>query len=496
MIPEAAIVTIDLGTQSLRVGARSTTGKILFSWQQPVTTHISGIVQEQDPAEWSALCEAGLMAAARAVRSPTAIVACGPLAGFVPLDAHGDAIGSAVMYNDARAFEDLAVVEPLALSPAGLPRPVAADPIPQALRLRREAPDVFATVHRLLDATGFLNYQLTDVATINAVSALRLYDGKFERLGIAPDLFGEPVPTGNVIGSLSPRWSQKLGWSPVPVVSAPFDSKVAYVASGITAPGEALDISGTVTSFGVIAEKPLVDPQRRIYCLPFDHRYLLRGSTAAAGSVIEWARELLNVSFDELTALAQDAAPGAHGALLVPYHSGARAPLWQPTLRGAMFGLSLNTGRATLARSVFEGLAFSLRHIVETIESCSMPMKVGSIRLAGGLAKNDTLSQIKADVLRRPLLALEDTELTSLGLAIVGAVAVGAYPDPVTASRALVRGRRRFLPGPLNPILEERWRDYVDATNRLADPNGQGRHKRREASFTNQLRHEVIQLPV
>ncbi len=459
-----AIVTIDLGTQSLRVGVRTAAGDMLFSWQRPVATRTKGIIQEQYPAQWQVLLEEGLRAAAKAVPAPAAIVACGPLAGFVPLDQNGAAIGPAVMYNDARALDDLSAVESLATNPPGLPRPVVADPIPQALRLRREAPEIFARTRSLLDATAFLNYQLTGRTTLNAVSAIRLY-GKTENLGIASTLFGDVVPTGETIGALQDSLCQSLGWPPIPVISAPFDSKVAYIASGIASPGEALDISGTVTSFGVVSAKPVIDPQRRIYSLPLGSAHLVRGSTAAAGSIVEWARELLGVSHADLAALAEESAPGAEGAVLVPYHSGARAPLWQPALRGAIHGLGLGTGRAALARSVFEGLAFSLRHIVETIESCGA--RVDTVRLAGGLAKSATLSQIKADILGRPLVVLEDTELTSLGLAIIGAVAVGAYRDTAAGSRALVREGRRFLPAPRSVGLEAAWAQYLETADCL-----------------------------
>lgn len=467
------VLAIDLGTQSMRVTALDARGERRFGWQRPVATRIAGPCQEQDSAEWAALLHEGLAAAAEAGIVPAAIVACGPLAGFVPLDETGAALGPAVMYNDAQAKPDLAPVEAAIAGDGTALRPVVADPLPQALRLRRAAPEIFARTAHLLDATGWLNHALTGRATLNPVTGLRLYGPEVAKgLGIDPALFGRIAPVGEIIAPIAPALATTLGWPPVPVVSAPFDSKTAYIASGIGTRGDALDISGTVTSFGVFDSGPLHDPQRRVYALPFGAGWLVRGSTAAAGSVLEWARALLGIDFDTLDALAASAPPGAGGLVLVPYHAGARAPLWDPEARGRLAGLSLETDRAALARAAYEGLAMSLRHILETIEELGVP--VGRIRLTGGLSRSAVLSQIKADVLGRPLVALAESELTTIGLAVIGSVAIGVHPDHAAASAAMVREGDRFLPGAGDAYDAAYARYLQEAAPRSAAPGGGG----------------------
>src|SRR5690606_27344904 len=105
--------------------------------------------------------------------------------------------------------------------------------------------------------------------------------------------------------------------------------------------------------------------------------------------------------------------------IFVPYLSGARAPLWRPRARGRLTGLSICTSRADLARSLYAGLALSVRHIVETIESCGA--NVADIRLAGGLSRSGALAQMKADILGRPVTVMADPELTTIGMAAIGA---------------------------------------------------------------------------
>lgn len=454
------LLTVDLGTQSLRVSALSTTGERLWTWRRPIASSIDGEIFEQDPAEWLAAVEDGMAEAATAGIRPDALIATGPLAGFVALDVSGRALTRAVMYSDRRSAIDLPTAEQ-AIARDGPPetaglRAYVPDPLPHALRLRRLEPAVAARTRHLLDATGFLAHALSGEATLNPHTALRLHGGAPARaLGIDPSLFGRQTRLAEIIGTLRPELASRFGFGHVPIVAATFDSKCAYAASGIARPGEALDISGTVTSFGVIADRPIVDSQRRIYSLPFAEGWLVRGSTASSGGILEWARrELLASDFDALDAAAARVAPGAGGMLFLPYHAGERAPLWNPHARGALLGMSLDSDKAAMARAVYEGLAFALRHIVSVIEDCGA--NVRDIRLAGGLAQNRLLSQIKADTLGLPLLQLRDLELTSLGLAVIGSVALGAAPDFATASRRFVATQARIEPNPEHKAAYDR----------------------------------------
>lgn len=458
---EAPILAIDLGTQSLRLTAVAADGSRLWSWSQAIATSRHGGIEEQDPAEWQDLLEQGLVEAAAHGIEPAAIAACGVLAGYVPVDAAGAPLGPAVMYNDSRPAAYVAQAAQALGDHTGL-RTVAADPLPHALWLRAERTEIFARSKYFLDATGWLNFLLTGGATINAYTALRL--GKppvAARLGLAEGLFGAALPIGARIGVLRPDLQVRLRWPAVPVIAATFDSKCAYLAAGLDRTGAGLDISGTVTSFGVWSPTAITDPGRRVYPVPYGTGWLMRGSTAAAGSILEWTRELLGADFATLDALVAMQPADPDGPVLVPYHSGARAPLWQPSARGKLVGLTLDAGRASVARAAYEALGLSLRHIVETIEA--LGVAVEDIRLCGGLSRNPTLSQVKANILGKPLIALEEAELTTLGLAAIAGVALGRYRDLRAASRALVRPGRRFVPDPNRAPHDALFRRYVEA---------------------------------
>jgi xylulokinase len=456
-----AILAIDLGTQSLRLSLVAADGTKPWTWSRPVATRTRGEVSEQDTEEWDALLREGMDEARRVSLRYDGVAAAGPLAGWVPHDRSGRAIGPALMYFDRRTAPDLARLEALeGLRADGL-RSTIADPVPHLLRLRRQEPEIDARTHRLLDATGHLVARLTGgIATLDAYTALRLPDEALARApGVDVARLGRPTRIGEFIGPLAPEFG-----AGAPVVAAAFDSKCAYIASGISRPGEALDISGTVTSFGVVAAARLVDLRRRIYAVPLDDAWLARGSMGGTGSILEWARG--DLPFEAYEALAASAEPGARGVTFLPFHSGARAPLWMPSARGAFLGLSLDSGPAEMARAVFEGLALGLRHVVETMEECGAP--VDELRLAGGLARSTLLARLKADILGRPVVRCADHELTTLGLAVIALAAIGAFPSRVAASRHLVRAGDRIAPAPAVATgYALAYRRYVAATDAL-----------------------------
>ena len=431
------LMTVDLGTQSLRLAAYDYTGHRRWAWSAPVDSHIQGDIFEQSSEQWESLLLQGLGEAQRAGVRPLALAAAGPLAGYVAMGADGRSLGAATMYPDRRATGQalrVAAVLRATGNDHGL-RVHAADPLPQWLDFAGRTPETARCTRHFLDSTGWLNHFLCGEPSLNAFTGLRLYDAAVrEKLSADQAPFGRIVNVGQDIGELRPALGARFGFGHVRVISAAFDSKSAYLGAGLSVPGEAVDISGTVSSLGVFWPGPIDDPKRRIYSVPFVGQHLVRGSTASAGSSLEWmCRSLFREDPAALERLANQAPPGANGLIFLPYLSGERTPLWNPWASGAMLGLRLSNNPADVARAVFEGLAFSVGHIAEVMRDCGVELH--SVRLAGGLARSPLLGQIKADVLGVPVAPFVDHELTSQGLAAILSVATGQAADLVEASK-------------------------------------------------------------
>ncbi len=479
------ILLIDLGTQSLRATVLNRSGERVFSKSLPVSTCRQGACHEQDPTEW----RAGIMELLGAVGaerdlagSIRAIAACGTLGGMVAVDGHGGPLRPAILYSDQRPSACIGEIEATAyfeeLQRQTGWRVFGGDLLPQALWFAREEPDVYGRAQFLLDSTGYLNFVLTGQASLENYSGYGCYAqpyspgvpaGLLRRLGLEPTRFGTAVEAGDRIGRLRPEVASQVGLPECSVFSIPYDSMTAYLGAGLCETGDALDISGTVTSFGVLHPAQVIDCERRIYSIPLpaNPNWLVRGSTSSSGSALEWARrEFLGDGFGAFDGLVAASSPGANGVLFLPYLAGERAPLWNAGARGVFFGITGSTTRADMARAVYEGLCFSLRHIQSVMQANQVP--IGKVKLTGGLSQNRLLNTIKADVTGMTLLALQDHEMTTLGAASIVGRALGWYADEREASAALLTVEKEYEPNPAHASLyDHQFGMYKELADRL-----------------------------
>jgi len=141
-----------------------------------------------------------------------------------------------------------------------------------------------------------------------------------------------------------------------------------------------------------------------------------------------------------LSRLASAQAVGAHGLVALDWHSGNRSVLVDHELSGAVVGLTLATRPEDVYRALLEATAYGTRVIVEAFRASGVPVQ--EFVVAGGLADNELLMQIYADVTRLPLSVLDSEQGPALGSAIHAAVAAGAYPDVPTAAESMGKVRR------------------------------------------------------
>jgi xylulokinase len=173
---------------------------------------------------------------------------------------------------------------------------------------------------------------------------------------------------------------------------------------------------------------------------PIPGRWVYGGAMAATGKAVEWFREdVLGDDVDMSTLLREVAAtpPGAGDLVFLPYLAGERAPLWDPSARGAFVGLGLEHGRGHLARAVLEAAAFALRHVAAPIRAAGVEIR--ELRVSGASARSRVWNRIKADILGVPVAVPEVAETALQGAAVLAAVGVGHQADLRSAMGALVR---------------------------------------------------------
>ena len=195
--------------------------------------------------------------------------------------------------------------------------------------------------------------------------------------------------------------------------------------------------------------------------------YALEGSIFIAGAVVQWLRDGLKIirSAGETQALAE-AADERQGVVVVPAFTGLGAPYWQPECRGAVFGLTRNSGPAELARAALESVGYQTRDLLEAMRADWGGTADQVLRVDGGMVASEWAMQFLADVTGAPVDRPKVTETTALGAAYLAGLQVGVCPAPAdfAGSWAL---ERRFVPAMSAADRDAkyaRWKRAVAAT--------------------------------
>ncbi len=205
------------------------------------------------------------------------------------------------------------------------------------------------------------------------------------------------------------------------------------------------------------------------YQLEGKRTYALEGAIFIAGAAVQWLRDGLKLiaASSDIGSLAGRADP-AEQVYLVPAFVGLGAPYWDAQARGAIFGLTRNSGAAELARATLESVGYQTRDLLEAM-SADWPASKSSttvLRVDGGMAASDLTMQFLADILASPVDRPKVMETTALGAAYLAGRAAGVCPD-LEGFAAQWRLDRRFEPR-MDAQTRERnysgWRDAVRRT--------------------------------
>ncbi|MEL7125072.1 MAG: glycerol kinase GlpK [Pseudomonadota bacterium] len=218
-----------------------------------------------------------------------------------------------------------------------------------------------------------------------------------------------------------------------PIYGVAGDQQAATIGQACFAPGMLKSTYGT-GCFALLntGDAPVRSQNRLLttiaYQLDGKPTYALEGSIFVAGAVVQWLRDGLGIigSAPETEALAPTGKPGV---TLVPAFTGLGAPYWNPDCRGAVFGLTRDTGPADMARAALESIGFQTRDLWEAMRADWPDGGDAVLRVDGGLSANDWAMQFLADTLGAPVDRPAGVETTALGAAWLAGMRAGIYPD-------------------------------------------------------------------
>jgi glycerol kinase len=252
------------------------------------------------------------------------------------------------------------------------------------------------------------------------------------------------------------------------------DQQAATVGQACFKPGMVKSTYGT-GCFALIntGDKPVVSKNKLLttiaYQLKGRRTYALEGSIFVAGAAVQWLRDGIGIIKNAAeTGPMAEAADPSQDVYLVPAFVGLGAPYWNPDVRGALFGLTRNTGPRELARAALESVCYQTTDLLAAMRADWSDGTAAEtvLRVDGGMVASDWTMQRLADLLDAPVDRPEVKETTALGAAYLAGLTAGVFPD---LDRFADRWRleHRFEPAMDRDFRARKLQGWRDAVRRL-----------------------------
>lgn len=452
------LLGVDVGTQVTKGVLTQAGGEIMATAAQEYDVlHPQPLWAEQWPEVWlKASCRVikQLLESSRIPAHEVAGVCISGLYGGsgIPLDANMKPVRPCLIWMDRRATDEVAWIK----ENVDLDRLFAITGnwvdsyygYTKILWIKNKEPEHWRKIAVFLPPNAYINYQLTGEVAIDHSSAGNLggvYDVHAHRwaeemaeaLGIPLDLMPQRlVASGEVIGEITQQGAKVSGLAPgTPVLAGGVDAPMETLAAGAFSRGDNVAMMGTSTCWGIIHTGEAFS--RELVSMPYvvesTEKFYTWGGSATSGALVRWFRDQLGQDeiergievgkdvYQLLDDLARAVPPGCDGLLALPYFMGERAPLWDPSARGAWVGLTLSHTKGHLFRALLEATAFSLRHAMEAGKKIGFPMEKETV-VVGGVAKSQLWLSILADVTGR---AIRTLATSGIGAPLADALLVG-----------------------------------------------------------------------
>ena len=497
------LLGMDCGTTNIKAIILREDGKVVAEASRPSKFINPGPnMQEQDANEWWANTVDIFKALTskighEAVKNIKGICISSHTVTMLPVDCNGNPLRNAITYQDNRSAEELHyIVEKLGfdkfVKTVGGQPAVAFLPN-KILWFKKNEPELFSKTSYFLQASSYINFKLTGIMSSDIDQATRTQCLDIKTLTWSKDIgdvievdLNKMLPqlklVDEIIGYVTDEAAKETGLVVgIPVVAGCSDAMAAMHATGMSCLGEAGESSGTTSLVFVgsdiksAPDIPVVTRPCSIDGMPWIFDAPIQTSEAALKWFIEkfakeeqlYAEEHGKKIYTYLNELALEAEAGSGGIIFFPYLLGERAPLWNEYARGMFIGMEIGMKRSELVRSVFEGTAFALRHVMETVKESGA--KADLLRICGGGAKSRTWCQIKASMLNMPVYVLDDESGdVPVGDALIVGHKVGVFPNLKEATDKVIKIKEIIEPiKEWTEVYDKMYPYYVDMYNNL-----------------------------
>lgn len=455
------ILAHDLGTSGNKASLFTVEGKLVDSQVFSYGVHyFNGSWAEQDADDWwRAVCTTSKNLIQSTGIDPGEIGAVsfsGQMMGCLCVNRQGKPLRKAIIWADLRSQKQAAQIEEK-ISQQDFYRIVghrntASYGVQKLMWVKENEPEIYEQTYKTLNAKDYIVFCLTgkfytEYSDANSMTCFDLNNLKWseeiiEYAGIDGDKLPEVKPSTFVAGGVTEEAAAATGLAPgTPVVMGAGDGVTANVGAGSVHPGKTYCCMGTSAWITTTTEKPVFDEQMRsvTWAHAVPGLYAPNGTMQSAGGSYSWlknticqiesrlAKEEGKSPYDLINEEIEKSPAGSNGVLFLPYLMGERAPRWNPAAKGAFLGLTAETSRSDMLRSVLEGVALNLAIVLDILRT---HVKIDEIMVVGGGAKGAVWRQIMADIFNtRITVPAVLEEAGSMGAAVIGGVGTGIYKD-------------------------------------------------------------------
>ena len=462
------LLGVDIGTSSCKTAVFDEDGQViaLGGSEYPVSYPQKGWA-EQDPRDWwDGVCRAVREMISENGIDPACITGIGVDGqswSAIALDGKGEVLCPTPIWTDTRSTEICRktanrLTEKKIFELSGNPVQPGYT-WPKILWYKKNLPEVYEKTEKILQSNSYIVYRMTgeitqDISQGYGLACFDMRNGKWDedacrKLGIPRKLLPDIVPCHQVVGRLTKEAAEQTGLKEgIPVVAGGLDAACGTLGAGVVSPGQTQEQGGQAGGMSICIDRYAADPSLILGFHVVPERWLLQGGTTGGGGALKWLRETMfpDLGFEEMSALAEKAPAGSGGVVFLPYMAGERSPIWNPDACGVFFGLNFSVRREQIIRACMEGVAYSLRHNLETARTAGA--RAETLRAMGGSANSRIWTQIKADVTGCRIEVPASDTATTLGAAILAGVGTGVWGSFEEAAGQTVRIRKNYIPNP------------------------------------------------
>jgi len=350
-------------------------------------------------------------------------------------------------------------------------RPLEGFTLPKILWVRKNEPDVYDRIHKIMLPKDFIRFKLTgEIATeVSDAAGTLMFDVR-QRTWSDPMLQFMSVPkewlppvreSVDVSGTVGHEAATLTGLKAgTPVVGGGGDNACGAVGTGVVKEGRILATIGTSGVVFAHSDTMKIEPNMRThsFCHSVPGCWCVTGVVLMAGGALRWYKDTFcqheideaksNGSdvYDVITRGAEGVARGSEGLFFQPYLTGERTPHQTADPRAAFIGATIRHTKQHFSRAVLEGITFAMRDSLELIRG--LGSEIRQIRLTGGGAKSRFWRQLQANVYGAEVALVNSTEGAALGAALLAGAGTKMYGGVVEAAERTIRVVETIAPNP------------------------------------------------